>query len=89
MTRISFRLKEGRDDDLVAWWKSLRPGDRSFHIRQTLRQGLFSQKATEGDLSAFRGTGNVIITPITPRKEIPGPTPGDLEEKLDKLANDF
>lgn len=37
---IAFRLKPGRDDDLINWIQNTGEGDRSHHIRQTIRQGL-------------------------------------------------
>lgn len=40
---IAFRLKLGRDDDLINWIQSTGEGDRSYHIRQAIRQGLLPQ----------------------------------------------
>ena len=40
---IAFRLKPGRDDDLINWIQSKEEGDRSYHIRQVIRQGLLQQ----------------------------------------------
>jgi hypothetical protein len=37
---IAFRLKPGRDDDLIEWAESLGAGDQSYHIRETLRRNL-------------------------------------------------
>jgi len=39
---IAFRLKPGRDDDLINWYESLGDGDRSYYIRETLRKNLNS-----------------------------------------------
>ncbi len=41
---IAFRLKPGRDDDLIAWLESLGAGDQSYHIRETLRRNLNPNK---------------------------------------------
>jgi hypothetical protein len=35
-----FRLREGRDDDLIQWLDGLPEGERSFYLRQALRKGL-------------------------------------------------
>ncbi len=37
---IAFRLKPGRDDDLIGWIANAGEGDRSYHIREAIRQGL-------------------------------------------------
>ena len=42
--RITFRLKDDRDDDLLRWFNALGEGERSFFIRQALRCGLGSQE---------------------------------------------
>jgi len=42
---IAFRLKLGRDDDLISWINNAGEGDRSYHIRETLRRGLFREAA--------------------------------------------
>ena len=34
---IAFRLKPGRDDDLISWINSLGQDERSYNIRQALR----------------------------------------------------
>ncbi len=41
---IAFRLKPGRDDDLIRWLESLGSGDQSYYIRESLRRDLNSQK---------------------------------------------
>jgi hypothetical protein len=41
--RITFRLKDDRDEDLLRWFNALGEGERSFFIRQALRRGLGSQ----------------------------------------------
>ena len=42
--RITFRLKDDRDDDLLQWFNALGEGERSFFIRQALRRGLGSRE---------------------------------------------
>lgn len=37
---IAFKLKKGRDQDLIDWIKGLDEGDRSYHIRELLRRGI-------------------------------------------------
>ena len=37
---VAFKLKKGRDQDLIAWIDSLDEGDRSYHIREVLRRGI-------------------------------------------------
>ena len=34
---IAFRLKPGKDDDLIAWLGSIQDGERSHHIKMALR----------------------------------------------------
>ena len=41
---IAFRLKPGKDDDLIKWLESLGSGDKSYFIRETLRRNLNAQK---------------------------------------------
>jgi len=47
---IAFRLKPGRDDDLISWIYGAGDGDRSYHIREALRQGLLSQATPLPDI---------------------------------------
>ena len=42
---VAFRLKPGRDDDLISFINNAGEGDRSYHIREALRQGLFREAA--------------------------------------------
>ena len=44
---IAFKLKKGRDQDLIAWIDSLDEGDRSYHIREVLRRGLSMQSPSQ------------------------------------------
>ncbi len=50
---IGFRLKPGRDDDLIRWVESLGNGDQSYYIRESLRR----------DLNAQKGGGNYALPP--------------------------
>ncbi len=34
---VGFRLKKGRDDDIIKWLNSIDTNDRSYHIREHLR----------------------------------------------------
>ncbi len=47
---IAFRLKPGRDDDLISWINNAGEGDRSYHIREVLRQSLFRQATPLPDI---------------------------------------
>ena len=87
---FNFKLRPTRDMDLIKWLNSLPKGDVSYFIRQTLRQGLAFQKpeATGGPRIDFKKAGNVI-TPTTPEKAVFDTIPEDLEEKLDRLADNF
>lgn len=38
--KCDFRLDEERDKDLINWLEGLGKGERSFYIRQALRQAL-------------------------------------------------
>ncbi len=89
-THFNFKLLPNRDMDLIEWLNSLPAGDVSYHIRQTLRQGLSFQKpeAIGGPRIDFKKAGKVII-PATPRGETFDTTPDNLEEKLDRLADCF
>lgn len=42
---VAFRLKPGKDNDLINWISNMGEGDRSYYIREALRQGLFRQSA--------------------------------------------
>jgi|GEM_PF-2879996 len=88
--RYTFRLKTERDEDLIAWLESLGEGERSFHIRQTLRQGLHEGRplsalpaisATEEEESSWPMANNAQETPLS--------SGDDLESRLDLLANSF
>jgi len=73
---IAFRLKPGRDDDLIAWVSSLGQDERSIGIRHALR-------------SSITGSGKIQgyhVPKIMPRsieQEDQDKTPINLEENLD------
>ncbi len=70
---IAFRLKPGRDDDLLSWINNAGEGDRSYHIRETLRRGLFRQAAP------------LPVVKIEPKQvEETAPAEFDLEKNLDE-----
>ncbi len=48
---IAFRLKPGRDDNLIDWITDAGEGDRSYHIRQAIRQGLIRQAPAPSSLA--------------------------------------
>jgi len=86
MYRYTFRLKPGRDDDLIRWLEPLGEGERSFHIRQALRRGL------NGRATPFR----VPVVTESPRpvvQEVARPAStaagDDIEKRLDRLAESF
>jgi len=41
---VSFKLMPGRDDDLIDWLQNLGEGEKSFHIRQALRERILGKK---------------------------------------------
>ena len=91
MFRYAFRLKKGRDRDLIAWLENFGEGERSFHIRQALRAGI----------ATMNGAGITMqqAAPVVQREvEIPGlgkaepkqpATKEEAESKLDDLVNNF
>lgn len=46
LTRVSLRLRPGRDDDLMAWINSLPERERSFWIRRAIRRGMAVKQET-------------------------------------------
>ncbi len=48
---IAFRLKPGRDDDLINWIKTAGENDRSYYIREALRQGLHKSAPAPSSLA--------------------------------------
>ncbi len=75
---VTFRLKPGRDDDLIESLEGYPGGDRSYYIRELLRKGLINpsqQVATPG------------LVKIEPKKGEPDEIKeADLEKSLDSWA---
>ena len=78
--RYTFRLKTGRDEDLISWLKGMGDGERSFFIRQTLRRGLDEP---------VRAAPRIQFAEPLPRQEIPEIADDDIESRLDRLAGGF
>ncbi len=66
---IAFRLKPGRDDDLIAWMQTLGVDERSAGIRQALR----------GNVSRPAPTVKVQPKQVAEREQVSN----DLEKNLD------
>ncbi len=69
---VTFRLKPGRDDDLIDMMNSFSGGDRSYYIRKLLREGPANSVATHPALKIKPREGKIdeIVEP-------------DLEKSLD------
>jgi len=79
--RITFRLKENRDEDLLLWFNNLGEGERSYFIRQTLRRGLV--KAEHNDplpVISVQQTSSLKPEPVTAE---------EAENRLSSLLNNF
>ena len=83
--RYTFRLKPGRDDDLIGWLEALGEGERSYHIRQALRRGLSGPVAS----ALSRVPIAAAEEPPQPVKQEAMEAPDDIEAKLDRLAGSF
>ena len=70
---IAFRLKPGRDDDLIAWVNSLGQDERSYNIRQALR----------GNTGPVSEPVRVKPKVIPVKSEPPTDNAGDIEKNLD------
>ena len=82
---INFKVKPGRDDDLIDWMKTLGEGERSFHLRQTLRRGLRGNSKPSYRPKIDKGGNNDKPAEI---KEINPNNNGneeDIEAKLDAI----
>ncbi len=66
---IAFRLKPGRDDDLIAWMQTLGVDERSAGIRQALR----------GNVSRQSPTVKIQPKQVTEREQVSN----DVEKNLD------
>ncbi len=72
--RVTIRLRERRDRDLVDWINSLEEGDRSEYIRNVLRKGLSNNGANFATAQAIKIEPKEVKTDEI--KEV------DLEERL-------
>jgi len=84
--RVTFRLRPGRDDDLIAWLESMGEGERSYFIRQVLRRGLNSGRG--------RPVEQVMpVSPVAPDDLIEADEPArevsreEAEERLNGLLD--
>lgn len=93
ITRLTFRLKPGKDDDLINWLSELPEQERSRFVRDTLRRGLTLPKARptiippldfKGGQHTEPNKENAFSTRIERDVSI-----DNLEEKLDRLADNF
>jgi len=79
--RITFRLKNERDEDLLHWFKVIGEGERSYFIRQALRRGLSGREQT------FQISAIPEIN-INPAQEEPI-TAEEAESRLSSLINNL
>lgn len=91
MFRYAFRLKKGRDRDLITWLESFGEGERSFYIRQALRAGIAT---AQGGQAAMQQAAPVIEKPAAEAPSKPEPkkpvlTKEEAESKLNDLVNNF
>ena len=79
---VAFRLKEGRDDELIQWLQSLGERDRSYNIREAMKAYL-NGGTTCASISP-------IIKPIPPTgaKEVYVMDEDSLNEKLNRFIDD-
>ena len=79
--RITFRLKNERDEDLLHWFKVIGEGERSYFLRQALRRGLSAREQT------FQISAMPEIN-INPVQEEPI-TAEEAESRLSSLINNL
>lgn len=90
--RFTFRLKPERDNDLIDWLNSLGEGERSFFIRQALRQALKGKPEVPAFNPVF---GRPETVPPVPADFPTGPAVSEvvtsdiLADKLNNLAKLF
>lgn len=91
ITRLSFRLKPGKDDDLIKWLNGLQEQERSRFIRDALRRGLSLPDArpTVKPVVSFESSTQGDNKGFTPCGVEDSTTPDNLDEKLDRLADCF
>lgn len=86
--RYSFRLKPGRDDDLIGKLENLGDGERSVYIRQALRSAWGGKEAPilpPPKPEPAKEASEPIRWPEFPDSEIKEDET-DLNDRLDKLA---
>ncbi len=59
-TKVSFRLKPGRDDVIIDWLESLGEHDRSYYVRESLKAYLNGQSP---QVSSFTKSSAGFINP--------------------------
>lgn len=90
MFRYAFRLKKGRDRDLIAWLESFGEGERSFHIRQALRAGIATMNGAGITMQqAAPVVQKEVEAPIRKAEPKQPATKEEAESKLDDLVNNF
>lgn len=86
--RVSFRLKVGRDDDLISWFESLADNDRSYFIRETLRGYLIkgTPPVSPSTVSSMNNnatsTSKNVNKPVGKSKSIAEISEAELEKNL-------
>lgn len=84
--RYMFRLKPGRDDELIQWLESLGKGERSCFIRKALREAVERKPAettkVKQTVKAAKPKHNKVILTSSPLNT-------DLKSKVDKLTCSF
>ncbi len=81
--RITFRLKEQRDDDLICYFHAIGEGELSFFVRQALRRGLSRAE------QAVQFPATAESPPEIEGKEQFLTTAEEAESKLDNLISNF
>ena len=74
---IGFRLKPGRDDSIIKWIESVGENDRSYYIREALRNYLSGE--------VVRTNNPVAVRPIKP--ELPKERVNVAEDKKAKSVD--
>ncbi len=82
-TKVSFRLKPGRDDAIIDWLESLGEHDRSYYVREGLRDYLNGKSP---QVASFAKSSAVFGEPTVKKvAEIEEPAG---ESKVDHLGED-
>lgn len=90
--RYTFRLKPGRDEDLITWLESLGEGERSFFIRNALRKAI-TKNANIVDIPMKQRyeakiEPAILIPDIKDNQEYPDESE-TIDSKLNKLLDNF